>query len=214
MTRNMPNTREKQQRLVAKEKLNTRLVGLPPVGRYTLKATSAYNLSTAGTRITHAVGCNTPFQPFRTVTTTVVPQYLTYLAQAWDRVYVRESRIKVEIVNTTVADSIFVVLSMDGNTSVATDINALADLRFSKSDTLGYFTGGNTKTVFTGVFKPQTHLGIPANSAENVCLGGDPSDPYFWAITEEPSAATVGNLAYRVSVEYDLVFSELKSPAP
>jgi len=139
---------------------------------------------------------------------------MLYLALAWDRVYVQESRIKVEVVNTTVADSVFMVLSMDGNTSSATDINELADLRFSKSGVLGYYTGGNTRVVFTGVFKPQTHLGIAANSANNVCLGGDPADPYFWIITEEPASGTTGNLAYRISIEYDLVFSELKSPAP
>jgi len=136
------------------------------------------------------------------------------IAAAYDRVYVERAHITVELVNSTMADAVFTVLYCDGNTSVTTDINEAACTRFAQSHTLGYYTGGDTKVVFRSVFTPERNLGIPAKSAENVCLGGDPSDPYFWVISVKPSAGVTGNVAYKIRVEYDLVFSELKAPTP
>jgi len=189
-------------------------VGMPAVYRRTLRATSSYNQAVAGVIVSHAVGCNTPFQPFRSVTTSIVPQYLALLAGAYDRVYVERARIEVELVNSTMADAVFTVLSFDGNTTVSTDVNELSDYRYSQSKTLGYYSGGNTRVVFHSNFAPETHLGIPARSAENVCLGGDPSDPYYWVVTVKPAAAATGNVVYKITVVYDLVFSELKGPTP
>lgn len=189
-------------------------VGMPSVYRRTLVATSTYNTAVAGVQVSQTVGCNTPFQPFRTVTTSIVPQYLATLSSIYDRTYVERARIEVELVNATLADAVFTVLSHDGNSTVSTDINELSDYRYSQSKTLGYYSGGNVKAIYRSEFTPERHLGIPAIAAENVCLGTDPSDPYFWCITVKPSAGATGNVAYKIRVVYDLVFSELKGPTP
>jgi len=187
---------------------------MPAVFRVSLRATSTYSTNIVGVQQSFAVGCNTPFQPFRTVTTSIVPQYMAFLGTAYDRVYVERAYIRVEVVNSTMPDAVYVVLSYDGNTTASTDINELADARYAQSHTLGYYSGGDTHTAFTAEFTPERLLGIPASSSENVCLGGDPIDPMFWVLSIKPAAATTGNVAFKINVVYDLVFSELKMPAP
>jgi len=167
-----------------------------------------------GVIASQAFSCNNPYQPSITVNTTANPQFMTLLASAYDRVYVKRSWIVVQVVNSTMADALAVVLSYDGNPVVSSDIDELAETNYAQSRFLGYFSGGNTTTTFAESFTPERNLGIPANSAENVCLGGTPADAMYWIVSVKPLAASTGNVAYRVKIAYELVFSELKAPTP
>jgi len=128
---------------------------------------------------------------------------------------VRRSWLVLQVVNATMADAVSVVLSMDSNGTVSTDIDQLAEERHSQSRTLGYFSGGNTTVNFEGQFTPERYLGIPSASAENAIVGGaGPVEEYFWIVSVKPTAAATGNIAYRVKIVYDVVWSELKAPSP
>lgn len=190
-------------------------VGMSEKLQCTLRASTVYNLAHTSAIKQAAVGCNTPYAPFRTETTSELPGYITFLNTAYDNVFVREARIVVEIVNSTVADSITTVLSYDADSSVSTDIKELSEQRYSKTQTLGYFSAGSNRTVHRGTFTPQGFLGINPNNSSNTCYGAtDPADPYFWVISAKSVGGGEGNVAYRVTVEYDLEFSQLKSPQP
>jgi len=121
----------------------------------------------------------------------------------------------VEVVNATVADAVGVVLSMDSDNLVSSDIDQLAEERYSQSNTLGYYSGGNTAVTFKSHFTPIKHLGIPSTSSENAIVNGaGPVELYYWVISAKPTAGATGNVAYRVKIVYDVVFAELKAPSP
>jgi len=190
-------------------------IGLSEMLQCTLRASTVYNIALTTANKQVAIGCNTPYQPFRTETTTEKPGYMTYLNTAYENVYVREARIIAEVVNSTVADSITTVLSYDSETTVSTDIKELSEQRYAKTQTLGYFSAGSNRTVHRGTFTPQGFLGINPNNAANTCYGAaDPADPYYWILSVKTVGGGEGNVAFRITVEYDLEFSQLKSPQP
>jgi hypothetical protein len=149
-----------------------------------------------------------------TATTGEVPSYLGYLTQAYENLYVVRSRIHVELINSTVADSISVALGFDGNTAGATTINTLSETRDGVGKTIGYYSAGNNKAVLSSVFTPERFMSIPPNSVNNICVGGAPPDQYYWILGMQSIAGGTGNLGARVVVEYDVVFTQLVAPPP
>lgn len=188
--------------------------GLTPKLGITLRATSVFNVTHAGTFQTYGVSCNNPYMPFITTTTSEVPSYLTYLSLAYSQLYTLSSRVRVEVLNSTCNDSIAVALGYDGNVSGTTSINTLSETRDSVSSTLGYYTGGNNRAVLQGSFTPMRYLGIASNSPDNICTGGAPPNQYYWVFGLQSVAGGTGNVCVRFVVEYDVVFSELVAPPP
>lgn len=189
-------------------------VGMPPRLRMTVRASNNYTISLATTIVSHAFGCNTPFQPYRTFTTTIQPTYLDWMFGAYTQVSVIQSRIKAEVVNTTVGDSIYTVLSRDSDVVVSTDINELADIRGAKSATLGYYSAGSNRVVHHSDYITKRDKGVPYNHDNNICTTGDPSDPMFWVLSVKSAGGGSGNVVYRVIIEYDLEFAQLQAPTP
>lgn len=188
--------------------------GFPSKLGMTLRASTSYNVAYAGTLVTHGVSCNNPFQPFITVTTTEVPSYLTFVSLAYDKIYVERATIRVEYVNSTVADSITTVLANDGTTSGVYTLNTLAESHDSQSRVIGYYSAGNNRADLHHQFTPQRYLGIAPNSADNMCNGGAPANQYYWVVGMQSVAGGTGNVAIRIVVEYDVVCTELASPSP
>lgn len=182
--------------------------------RMTVRMATRYNTDHTGAISSQAFGCNTPIAPCRTVTTGEVPSYLTWMRLAYDRGYVVTSRIRVQVINTTVADSLMVVLSHDGNTNVSTDIDVLAETRHARSGMVGYYSGGKNSIVFNDSYAPRKFQAMSWNSADNAFTTGDPANPYFWLVSVQSVAGGVGNIAYSVSIEYDIEFAELTAPPP
>jgi len=192
-----------------------RSTGMPSNFPVTLGFVTSYSVNVPGVIASQAFRCNNYLLPSGTVNTSATCSYSSYLGLAYERGYVRQAWISVEVVNATMADALSVVLSMDSNSSASTDIDQLAEDRYSQSATLGYYTSGNTTVTFNGHFTPEKHLGIPSTSAENASSGGTgPVEEYYWIVSVKPMAAATGNVAYRVKVVYDVVFSELKAPSP
>jgi len=189
--------------------------GMPPKLTISLGFITSYSINVPGVIASQVFRCNGYLQPSGTVNTSSTCSYASYIGQAYERGYVRQSWISVEVVNATMADALSVVLSMDSNSSASTDIDQLAEERYSQSCTLGYYSGGNTAVTFNGHFTPEKHLGIPCTSSENaVVSGAGPVEEYFWIISVKPTAAATGNIAYRTKIVYDVVFTELKAPSP
>lgn len=188
--------------------------GMPSRQRITLRAVANYSVAVATPIVSHAIGCNTPNQPFRTVSTTDTPGYLSWLQDAYEHCFTRASRIRIELINTTVGDSIFTVLSRDSDTTVSTNISDLAETRRAQSKVLGYFSAGTNMVRFTDEFRPYQALGVAWNSPDNKVGVGDPALPYYWIVSVKTSGGGTGNVAYRVIVDYDLEFADLKAPAP
>ncbi len=188
--------------------------GLPPHLGVTLRVSSAWNINHAGALQTFGVSCNNPYQPFITATTSEVPAYLSYLSTAYDNLYTVRSRIRVEMINSTVGDSLTTVLAYDGNTSGTLNVNNLCESRDAKALTIGYYTGGSNKSVLTGEFTPERYLSIPPSSVNNICVGGAPPDPYYWIVGLQSIAGGTGNVGTRIVVEYDVVFTQLAQPPP
>lgn len=189
-------------------------VGLPARMRLRVRAVSSHAYPISTSIVSHAIGCNTPLLPFKTATTTNVPAYIDWLHNAYEDIYTVRAHIRVELLNVTVADSVFAVLSFDSDTTVATDISALAEQRGSRSNTLGYFSAGSNKTVMTSVFTPEVNLGIPYNSVDNKVNTTDPADPYYWIVSVKSAGGGSGNIAYRIIVDYDIEFDQLIAPTP
>jgi len=128
---------------------------------------------------------------------------------------VKQSWISAEVINSTTADAVNTVLSMDSDAVASTNIDQLAETRYSQSSTLGYYSGGNTSVTYRSHFTPEVHLGIPSTSSENAVVGGSgPVELFYWIISTQSVAGATGNVAYRVRVVFDVVFTELKSPSP
>lgn len=188
--------------------------GLPPQLGVTLKVSSLYNVSSAGSLIAHAISCNNPFQPFVTTTTSEVPAYLTYLSLAYQQLYVERANVRIEVVNSTVPDSVSTVLAIDGTPGGGHTMNTLAESLDSQARVIGYYTAGNNRAVLQHQFTPQRYLSIPPNSADNMCTGGPPIDEYFWILGMQPISAGSGNIGVRIVVEYDVVLTEFVTPSP
>lgn len=189
-------------------------VGLADRTRMTVRAATRYNIAHTGAIDSHAIGCNTPLVPFKSVTTGEVPNYITWMMQAYDMGYTVRSRIKVEITNSTVADSVLVALSFDGNTTVTSAIDTLAESRHAKSGMLSHYQGGRTHITLSNEYSPYKFQGFPYNSAANAFTTTDPANPYYYILSVRSVAGGPGNVAVHVLVEYDIEFSELTSPAP
>jgi hypothetical protein len=181
----------------------------------TVRAVSAWNLNHAGSLQTPGFGCNTPYNPFLTFTTSEQPAYVTWLQQCYANYYTVKSHIKVELINSTVADTVMVALGKDGNISGTHTYNEVAEQYGAVSGAVGHYTGGSNRLILQSSFKPMVDLGVPASNSKNVGdTGSDPSDPYNWILAIQAIAGGTGNIAAKVTVEYDLVFSQLESPSP
>jgi hypothetical protein len=188
--------------------------GLPPHLGCKLKMSTTWNINHAGTFQTFGFSCNNPYQPCQTATTDEVPSYIGFLTQAYENLYVVRSKIRVELINSTVADSISVALGYDGNTAGATTINTLSETRDARGTTVGYYSAGNNKAVLSSQFTPERFLSIPPNSVNNICVGDAPPDQYYWVLGLQSIAGGTGNVGARVVVEYDVVFTQLVAPPP
>lgn len=188
--------------------------GLPKIMSVTLRAASTWNLAYDGTFRTMGFGCNTPFSPFQTYTTAEVPSYIGYLTLAYEQCYVRASRIRVETINSTVADSISIALGKDGNLSGSHTLNSIGEQNGGRTSVIGYFSGGSNRGILVSDFRPGKDMGIPVNSPDNICTGGNPPNPYFWILGLQSVAGGTGNVGFKVIVEYDLDFVQLVSPPP
>jgi hypothetical protein len=179
-----------------------------------LRASTTWNINHAGSFQTFGVACNNPYQPFVTATTSELPSYLSYLSQAYENLYVRSSRIHVQLINSTVSDSISVALGFDGNTTGTTNINTLAETRDAVSNVIGYYSAGNNKFNMSSSFTPERYLSIAWNSPNNECEGAAPPDPYYWILGLQSIAGGTGNVGARIVVEYDVEFAQLVAPPP
>jgi hypothetical protein len=189
--------------------------GLTPKLGVTLRAASVWNINHAGSFQTYGVSCNNPYQPFITATTTEVPSYLSYLSLAYQRVYTVASRVTVELVNSTVADTIACAVAMDGDTVGTTNINTLSETRAAQCRSIGYYSGGSNRAVLRSSFSPRQYIGVPPSSPDNTCVvGAAPPNQYYWIVGLQSVAGGTGNVSARIVVEYDVVFSELISPPP
>jgi hypothetical protein len=214
MVKRLP-THEKRGKSNSSKVTLHRGVGLPPKFGTTLRASTAWNLNHAGTIQRFGVTCNDPYRPFATFTTAEIPAYLTYLSQAYDQVYVIRSRVHVELINSTVADSIAMTLGFDSDTAGTPAYNDIAESRDAQSRMVGYYTAGNNMTTFNSEYTSREYQGIPADSPDNICKAGvAPPNPYYWIAGLQSVAGGTGNVGARVIVEYDVVFAELKLPSP
>jgi len=214
MVKRLP-THEKRGKSNSSKVTLHRGVGLPPKFGTTLRASTAWNLNHAGTIQRFGVTCNDPYRPFATFTTAEIPAYLTYLSQAYDQVYVIRSRVHVELINSTVADSIAMTLGFDSDTAGTPAYNDIAESRDAQSRMVGYYTVGNNMTTFNSEYTSREYQGIPADSPDNICKAGvAPPNPYYWIAGLQSVAGGTGNVGARVIVEYDVVFAELKLPSP
>lgn len=188
---------------------------MPPHFEVTLRASTAWNLNHAGSLQTAGVTCNDPYHPFVNYTTAEIPAYLTYLSQAYDQLYVVRSRIRVELVNSTVADSIATCLALDSNSAGLPTYDEQAESRDAQSRMIGYYSAGSNMAVFHGSYTPMRYQSIAANSPDNMCkAGAAPPNPYYWITSIRSVAGGTGNVAARIMVEYDVAFAELKQPSP
>lgn len=218
MESNMVKRQRKQQKLANSNSSKVVLhrgVGLPPRLGTTLRASTAWNLNHAGTFQPFGVTCNDPYRPFATYTTAEIPAYLTYLSLAYDQVYVIRSRVHVELINSTVADSIATAIGFDGNTGGTPSYDNVAESREAQSRLVGYYTGGSNMVVFNSSYSPEKFQGVAPNSVDNICkAGAAPPNPYYWIAGIQSVAGGTGNVGARIIVEYDVVFAELKLPSP
>jgi len=188
-------------------------IGMPRQFRTKVRMVTTGVASITGTATILGYGCNTPGQPCRSTTTTEVPAYFTKLAGLYDRVYTLSSRITVQTVNTTVADSVQVVLSNDGNIIVPGSMLELMERTGARSSVLGYYTGGSTAWSASSGWTPRPFIGVSPDSPDNTSVGSaDPPNPYFWVLAMQSLGGGTGNLAYKAIIEYDLVFHELTNP--
>ena len=209
------STQTKGEESSSSEVVVHRGVGLPPKFGVTLRGTTAWNLNHAGSFQPFGVTCNDPYRAFATYTTSEIPSYLTFLSLAYDQLYVVRSRVRIELVNSTVADSIATVLGFDGNTAGTPTYDNVAESRDAKSRLVGYYSAGNNMSVFNSSYTPVKYQGIAPNSPDNICkAGAAPPNPYYWIGGIQAVAGGTGNVAARVIVEYDVVFTELKMPPP
>ncbi len=190
-------------------------VGMPKELRIRLRAVTATNLNHAGSIQTSGYGCNLPYNPFQTFSTTDQPSYVLWLQQAYQNYYTVKSHIRVELINSTVADSIMVALGKDGNLTGTHTLNEISEQHGAVSGAVGYYSGGSNRLVLESSFYPRADIGIPPDGASNVGVtGSDPSDKYYWILGLIALAGGTGNVALKVSLEYDVVFSQLESPCP
>jgi len=210
-----PNTREKRADGNSSKVVLHRGVGLPPRLGITLRASTAWNLNHAGTGQAFGITCNDPYRPFTTYTTTELPAYLTFLSQAYDQLYVIRSRVRVELINSTVADSLGTALGFDGNTGGTPTYEDVVESRDSQSRMIGYYTAGNNMAQYYSSYTPEKYQGVACNSPDNICkAGAAPPNPYYWIGAILSIAGGTGNVGARIVVEYDVVFAELKLPSP
>ena len=190
-------------------------VGMPPRLGITLRATTAWNLNHAGSFQPFGVTCNDPYRPFATYTTSEIPSYLTYLSLAYDQLYVLRSSVRIELINSTVSDSLATVLGFDSNTAGTPTYDNVAESRDAQSRLIGYYSAGNNMSVFNSSYTPTKYQGIAPNSPDNICkAGAAPPNPYYWIGGIQAVAGGTGNVATRIIVEYDVAFTELKMPSP
>lgn len=190
-------------------------VGLPDRLRMTFRAVERHNLALTDAISSIAIGCNTVAAPFKTVSGGEVCQYYEWIKAAYDRAYVIRSRIHVQIINTTVADSVLACLSYDGDTTVSTNMNSLCELPHSKDKLIGYFAAGTNSATFTNSYSPMKFQGFAYNSPENASDGlSEPSNPYYYILSLQSVAAGTGNMSVKVTVEYDVELTERISPPP
>jgi hypothetical protein len=190
-------------------------IGPPHECAITLKVSSQYNANHAGTLQTFGFVCNHPASPFATFTTSEAPSYLAWMSVAYESCFTRAARIKVNVINSTVADSIQIVIAKDGNLTGTHTINSLGEMRDAHSRLVGYYTGGSNQAVLNSQFSPMGDMGIASNSPDNISVvGAAPPNPYNWILGMQSIAGGTGNVAIRVEIEYDLEFIQLVSPAP
>lgn len=190
-------------------------IGPPHSCPITLRVSSQYNANHAGTLQTFGFVCNYPASPFSTFTTSEAPSYLAWMSVAYESVYTRAARIHINVINSTVADSLQLVIAKDGNTAGSHTINSLGEMRDSVSKLVGYYTGGSNQVSLTSHFTPGGDMGISAKSPDNISIAGAaPPNPYNWILGLQSVAGGTGNVAIRVMIEFDLEFVQLVSPAP
>lgn len=190
-------------------------VGLPDRLRLTVRAVERHNVALTDAISSIAIGCNTVAAPFITVSTGEVCQYYEWIKAAYDRAYVIRSRIHVQIINTTVSDSVLACLSFDGNTTISTNMNSLCELPHSQDKLIGYFAAGTNSATFTASYNPLKFQGFPYNSPENASDGlAEPTNPYYYILSLQSVAAGTGNMSVKVTVEYDVELTERISPPP
>lgn len=212
--------KSKKKDKVAKASRNNKLVVMKGVGPphkmpITLKVSSQYNANHAGTLQTFGFVCNYPASPFSSFTTSEAPSYLAWMSIAYEQCYTRAARITINVINSTVADTLQLVLAKDGNTTGAHTINSLGEMRDSVSKLTGYYTGGSNQVALTSHFSPGGDMGIQASSPDNISVSGAaPPNPYNWVLGLQSVAGGTGNVAIRVMIEFDLEFIQLVSPAP
>lgn len=174
-----------------------------------------HNLGHAGTLQSVGMCCNDPYRAFVNITTSEVPAYLAFMSQAYDNLYVVQSRVRAEVINSTVSDSILTVLSYDGTDTGTITINDAAESYNASARTIGYFSAGNNRAVHNGVYTPGRYQGVAPNSPDNICKGGAaPPNPYYYVLSVQTVAGGTGNIATHIEVEYDVCFTELKKPSP
>jgi len=198
---------------VASKLVIHRGVGMPRQFRTKLRYVTRNTLTVDATPASVFYGCNTPNQPSRTFSTTSRPLYWAELSTIYERCYTVGSVITLAAVNTTVPDGIMVVLSNDSNLLVDPEINDLAERTGARKGLMGHYTGGRVTFNASHRFTPEQYIGVQPNALDNtVALGVDPIDPYFWSLTASSFGGGEGNLNYEITIEYDVVFHELKSP--
>jgi len=190
-------------------------VGPTDTTRMTVRASCRFTEAvTSGSIFSYAIGCNTPITPFKTAQTGEVPSYLTWMKTAYDRGYTVRSRLRVEFINGTIADSLMCVQSYDGDTSVSTSIDTLAESRHAQSAVIGYYSGGKNAVTMYADYSPFKFQGFAYNSPDNAFTSADPPQPYYWIVSFRSLTGGVGNMTVMMTVEYDIEFAELTVPPP
>lgn len=190
-------------------------VGLPPRLRTTLRVNATWNINHAGTSQTFGFTCNDPYRPCITFTTLEIPAYLTFLSQAYDRLFVISARIHLELINSNIVDSIATTMGYDSNLTGTPVFDNVAESRDAQSHSIGHFSGGSNKVSFNMRYTPEKYQALPHNSPDNICVAGaGPPNPYYWICAIQSIAGGSGNVGARVTIEYDTEFAELKLPSP
>jgi len=175
----------------------------------------ASNTLTAGVNVQNGYACNSIFRPSLTIDTAHQPYYYDQYVNLYAFYTVYKATIKIVFSNSTVADTVKCVLSWDDDASANTNMNTLAEMKYSRSCLLGPASGSTGSKVLSHTYTPAKWLGLTsATNAIRAGAGTDPADLFLWVVTMNGAAASSsGNIATEVSVTYWVEYSEPQTVA-
>lgn len=140
------------------------------------------------------------------------PMYRDQFVALYNQYAVISSKIKYTVINTTATMAMVCGQNNDDNGSISTAFLDNLEKPHGTSTVLTIPTGAKSSTVFYNNFDCKRDLGIDpyASQTYKTSVGANPTESYnngLWAIPFD--GATTGTLQFLVSIEYNVMFTEL-----